>query len=226
MNSQYNSLNTHVLDTKDQSQFLNEVFFYTGIALGISALGAFLAPSLFPLSFLFSGGAFILYALEIILVLSSSWWGQMERPYNIFFFSLFAFISGVTVYPLLAVSIQSGGIELVVRALTATTALSMFAGIYAKTTHRNLTGMYGFLVMSLLGLIVVGILQIFWFSSLVELVSAGIGVVLFTAFIAVKIQIIENFPQNRALEAALSLYLSIFNLFISVLRLLSALNRR
>ncbi len=208
-----------------ESSFLMKVMNYTALAFAITALGTLLAPKILPLSFLQGGGMWIIFIAEIILIFTSSKWSQLQRPTNMLLFSLFAFLSGITLYPLLTIALHIGGTTLVFKALTTTVALSFAAGIYARTTNRNLAGIGGFLMMGLIGLIVVGILQIFWFSSTVELFASGFGVILFSGFIAYDIQMIQKYPENRAIEASLALYLSIFNLFISVLRLLLALNR-
>lgn len=207
------------------SSFLMTVMNYVALAFGVTAIGSYLAPALLPAGFLQSGGYWIIFIAELALVFTASRWSQIARPWNVVLFLSFAFLSGLTLYPLLAYAGAVGGLALVSKALVVTVALSFAAGIYARTTERDLSGMGGFLMMGLIGLIVVGILQIFWPSNTVELWSSGIGVLLFSGFIAYDIQMIEQYPENRALEASLALYLSIFNLFTSVLRFLIAMNR-
>lgn len=202
--------------------FRAKVFHLTAIALGVCALGVWSAGYVFQ----FMPSLWPLIIAELALVFTASWWSQLERPTNILLYGLFAFMSGLTLAPLISVAIATGGAALLFKALIATVCLSTAAGTYALTTDRDLSGLGGFLMMGLIGLIVVGVLQIFWPSNTVELYSSLFGVGLFSVFIAYKIQIIDRFPKNRAIEASLSLFLSIVNLFIDVLRLLMALNRR
>ncbi len=199
--------------------FLNKVFGYFGIAILMSAVGVFYAPAFLPPS-----AYNIALILELVLIFTSGMWSQ-KRPLNIILFATFAFLTGVTVVPLLAMANAVGGAALIYKALFATTGMFLGAATYGFITKRNLMGMRGFLITGLIGLIIVGILQIFFYSSTVELISSGVGVLLFSGFIAYDIQKLKYYPENMALEAALSLYLSFFNLFISVLRLMTALGR-
>jgi len=207
------------------SSFLMKVMNYVGLAFLVTALGALFAPQILPQSFLLGGGMWLIFIAEIALIFTSSRWSQLKRPTNILLFCLFAFLSGITLYPLLLVAINVGGTAIVFKALIATASMTFAAGLYAKNTERDLSGMGGFLTMGVIGLIVVGILQMFWFSNTVEMFASGFGVLLFSGFIAYDIQTIQRYPENRAIEASLALYLSIFNLFVSVLRLLISLNR-
>jgi len=50
--------------------------------------------------------------------------------------------------------------------------------------------------------------------------------VLFSAFTMYDFQKLKHYPEDRYIEAALNLYLDIFNLFLYILRLIMALNRR
>ena len=199
--------------------FYNKVFGYFGLAIMMSTVGIFYAPAYLPPS-----AYIIALILELGLIFTSRMWSQ-RRPLNIILFVTFAFLTGVTIVPLLTYAKAVGGITIIFKALFASTGMFLGAAIYGHTTHRNLTGMRGFLMIGLIGLIIVGVLQIFFFSSVVELISSGFGVLLFSGFIVYEIQRLKYYPENMAIEAALSLYLSFFNLFISVLRLMLALSR-
>lgn len=201
------------------SDFINKVFAYFGLAVLMSALGAFYAPAFLPKS-----AYGIVIILELILIFTSRMWSQ-RRPLNLILFSFFALLSGISIVPLLAYAQAVGGAQIIAKALFASTGMFVGAAIYGQTTHRNLTGLRGFLMISLIGLIIVGILQIFFFSALVELISSGIGVIVFSGFIVYEMQMLKQYPENMAIEAALSLYLSFFNLFTSILRFMLALSR-
>lgn len=199
--------------------FLNKVFGYFGLAVLMSAVGVFYAPAFLPPS-----AYNIALILELILIFTSGMWSQ-KRPLNIILFATFAFLSGVTVVPLLAMAKATAGVGIIYKALFASTGMFVGSAIYGQITKKNLLGMRGFLITGLIGLIIVGILQIFFYSNTVELIASGFGVLLFSAFVAYDIQKIKHYPENMAIEAALSLYLSFFNLFVSVLRLMLALGR-
>ena len=98
--------------------------------------------------------------------------------------------------------------------------------IIGRTTHRNLSGLSGFLFLGIIGMIVVGILGIFFpWGNGFEIIYSGFGVLLFSAFVMYDVQKLKHYPPDRYIDAALALYLDIFNLFINILRLMGALRR-
>jgi FtsH-binding integral membrane protein len=52
------------------------------------------------------------------------------------------------------------------------------------------------------------------------MIFSGFGVLVFSGFAMYDFQRIKSFPEDRYIDAALHLYLDIFNLFIFVLRLI------
>ena len=206
-----------------RANFFSKVMGYTGMALLVTALGAYIATFL-PESIVMGPAKFIIFIAELALIFTSSKWAQMKRPTNVLLFALFALLSGITIYPLLLVTISIGGVAMIIKALLVTVTLAFAAGIYAKSTHRDLTRFTSFFMMGIIGLIIIGLFQIFWPSNTVEIYASGFGVVLFSGLIAHDIQKINHYPENMPIEAAISLYLSIFNLFIMILRLLISLS--
>lgn len=205
----------------DRSAFFNQVLFYFGLALGISGLGAYFAPQILPMN---SMAINLCFVAELVLVFTARMWSQI-KPWNVLLFGAFAFLSGLTVYPLLAYAAMQGGTILIYKALFATLCMFTAAAMYGYVTNRNLASLGGFLMMTLIGLIAVGILQIFWYSSTVELIASGVGIVLFAMFTAFDIQRLKLYPETLAIEAALHLYLDIFNLFTSILRFMLVFGR-
>jgi modulator of FtsH protease len=166
---------------------------------------------------------YALFGAELLIILTSRLWSQ-RSPLNKIMFALFAFITGMTVAPLIAVVAASyGGVMIIMKALLATILTFTAAAIFGWTTHFNLSGMRGFLVIGLIGLIITGVLGFFFpWGNTMELVYSGGGVLLFTGFIMYDFQRLKKFPENMYIEAALSLYLDIFNLFLFMLRLMLA----
>ncbi len=210
------------------TSFYSKVFLCFGLAIAMSALGTYLGMTYLS-RFFFSTPvtSYILIGLEIVLVLTARMWSQ-HKPLNYILFAAFAFITGVTIVPLIAFfTMSAGGIALLVKALTATALMFGATAVFGATTKYNLQGLRGFLVMSVIGMIIVQLIGIFvpWGNSF-EMIFSGFGVAVFSGYIMYDIQQLKNYPENQYIEAALQLYLDIFNLFIYILRLMSALNRR
>jgi FtsH-binding integral membrane protein len=62
-------------------------------------------------------------------------------------------------------------------------------------------------------------------SNTFEMVFSGVGVVIFGAFTMYDFQKLKVMPHDRPLDAAMNLYLDIFNMFIYILRLMSGSRR-
>ena len=101
-----------------------------------------------------------------------------------------------------------------------------FGGIsmFAMTTKRDFSSMGKFLIIALIIMIVAGISNIFIQSSMMQLAIASGGALLFSAFILYDTQQIIKGNYDSPIEAALSLYLDFFNLFISLLQILGIMN--
>jgi len=209
-----------------QQSFLSKVFFFFGLAIAISALGAYVGLNYFAQYFLANPALiYLAFALELILVFTSKAWSQ-KRPLNVILFTLFAFSTGVTLVPMLAFLSGSGSMDLVLKAFIATTLMFTATAIFGFFTNINLQGLRGFLFVALLGMIIVSVLGIFlpWGSTF-EMIFSGFGVILFSAYTAYDIQRLKSYPENMYIEAALQLYLDIFNLFLYILRLITAFSR-
>jgi FtsH-binding integral membrane protein len=204
--------------------FLSKVMFFFGLALLTSAAGSFVGFNYWiPLFIANPAIIWMLFAAELMLMFTARLWSA-RKPVNYILFVLFAFVTGLTLVPILVSTIMEfGGPALIIKALLATTLTFAAAAILGWVTGRNLMGLSGFLFFSLLGMIIVSLVGIFipWGNTF-EMVFSGFGVVIFGAYTMYDIQRLKIFPDDRPIDAALMLYLDIFNLFIYILRLMSA----
>ena len=96
--------------------------------------------------------------------------------------------------------------------------------LYGLVTKRDLTSLGNLLLMGLFGLIITSLVNLFLKSSVVELVTSVIGIIIFvglTAYDTQKIKKINDMGIDHggvAVIAALSLYLDFINLFLYILR--------
>lgn len=198
--------------------FLAIVFTIFGCAAGVT----------FALPIMRSGWIALLLILELGIVWTAPSWTR-STPLNYVLFAVFPFISGLTLAPvILSVLIgYANGAAILYNALIATGLMTLSSAVLASISRTNLGGVFGrFLFQALIGLIGFVILQMF-FPSLrgqgIELVISGIGIVVFSLFLAVDIQRVSS---RRDLDSpflmAIALYLDIFNLFMFILRFMTA----
>jgi FtsH-binding integral membrane protein len=204
--------------------FISKVMFFFALAILTSVAGTYVGfKYLIPLFIANGAVVWILFAIELVLILTARIWST-KKPINYVLFAAFAFVTGVTLVPLLAsVILEFGGPDIIIKALLATTLMFGGTAVFGWVTHRNLSGFSGFLWTGLIGMIIVSVIGIFvpW-NNTFEMVFSGIGVILFGAYTMYDIQRLKMYPQDRAIDAALMLYLDIFNLFVYILRLMSA----
>lgn len=213
---------------KMEPTFFGKVMFYFALAMAVSAFGTYVGFGFLPEIVASRGIIYGIFALELILVLTSRIW-MRRRPMNYILFSLFAFITGVAIAPLLAVTIAEFGGLFIIKALAATALMFTATAILGSVAKVDFTGLRGWLFTFLIGMIIVSIIGIFipW-SNTFEMIFSGFGVGLFSIYTAVDFQLMmrKNMPHEFAMDMALMLYLDIFNLFIYILRLMGSISRR
>lgn len=207
--------------TQNRASFVNKVFFFFALAILLSAGGVWLGmltmmsyPALFFNTF-FSIGAFIISMILLLAVHKV----QGIRPIGYILFSLFAIVSGFTLTPILAVAGAAGGVALILKALLATTFTFAAAGLWGWFTKRDLSSLGGILFVSVIGIILISVLNIFLRTTILEMIASVMGIIVFTVYTAYDIQgIKERYPDDMFLGAAMALYLDFINLFTSILR--------
>jgi len=206
-----------------------QVYLLFALAMGLTVLGVWAGMQM--ASVLLSTGMHILFlVMELGIIFTSGLW-MRSTPLNYVLFGLFPLLSGITVTPYLMyvlVGYANGG-AILINALASTLFMGLAAAVFARTTTWNLSVMGRGLFFALLGLIFLGVLQIFipaLRSTQMELMLSGAGVVVFALFTAYDLQKIQAMGRMGASPflLALSLYLDIFNLFLSIVRFMLALS--
>jgi modulator of FtsH protease len=204
--------------------FFGKVMTFFALAILTSTAGVWVTSQYFLHIFIETPALmWVFFIVELGLVFTSRMWST-KVPLNRFLFLAFAFITGITIAPLVSIVAASpGGLAVLSKALLATGAMFGATALIGYTTKLNLSGMRMFLLFGLVGLIITGIIGIFipW-SSTTEMVYSGFGVVLFSAFTAYDFQKLKHYPEDRYIDAALNIYLDIFNLFLFILRFMMA----
>ena len=113
--------------------------------------------------------------------------------------------------------------------LALTLSFNIFFGIYltvfAFNTKRDFSSMGKMLFITLIVIVVAGLLNLFFQSAILATIISAVGAILFSAYILYDTQMILRGGYDSPVLAAVSLYLDILNLFISLLNLLGIFNR-
>ncbi len=216
-----------------QASVEGQVYALFALALTLTLAGVY-AGILGAVTLLTSGVNILFLIAELAIIFTSRLW-MNRSPLNVILFGVFPFLSGLTLTPYI-LTVLSGyvnGPSILLNAAASTVLMTGAAAVFARTTRWDLSGISRFLVLGLFGVIAFALLQIFipgLRGGGAELLLSGGSIVLFAAFTAYDIQRIQTLSRSgmNPFLLALSLYLDIFNLFISVLRFILALsgNRR
>lgn len=213
-----------------QENLFSKIYFTLFIALGISAMTSYVMVTyyvnqLIKLSVSSPALLWIVWIVELILVAIISMMQAKDSIASPILLIVYSILNGFAIsYTLMIYDIGS-----ILLALSATSITYLIAAIFGSMTKMNLSGAGKFASITLIGVIVTMLLNIFIFkSSGLDLFLSFLTIVAVTAFVArdnQRIQQIQNSGRNVGIglicSLALSIYLSIMNLFLSFLRLSS-----
>ena len=207
-------------------QLLNRVFAWMTIAVGISGVTALVIAEsksvIMQNPWIFFG--LLILQLIIVVVLSSRILSLSYPTAQVLFIG-YSILSGATLSLIFAQYTYASIVQVFF------IAAGMFGGmaVYGAYTKTDLTQYRSLLTMTLWGLIIAMVVNIFLGSSTLDFITAIIGVLLFSALTAFDIQNIQKLAMyllgreedfNKiALIGALQLYLDFINLFLFLLRM-------
>jgi modulator of FtsH protease len=140
--------------------------------------------------------------------------------------AIFAFtgVMGASVGPLIGHYLAlPNGPSLVMQALGGTALVFFGLSAYALSTRKDFSYMGGFLMIGLLVAVVAAIANIFLAIPALSLTISAALVMIMSGLILFDASRIINGVETNYIRATVSLYLSIYNLFINLLHLLTAL---
>lgn len=141
----------------------------------------------------------------------------------LFVFLLTGFL-GLTLGPIISAYLQflpNGG-EVVMMALGTTAVTFVGLSAYAIKSERDFSFMRGFLLVGILGAFALGLAAFFFELSTLSLAVSGMFVLLMAGLILYQTSEIIHGGETNYISATVTLYVSIYNLFTSLLHLFGA----
>ena len=114
----------------------------------------------------------------------------------------------------------ANGASLIMTAFAGTGAIFLGMASLSSIIKRDLSGMGKFLFIGAIGLLVVGIANIFVQSSALMVTLQVLAIGIFSAFILYDLKRVQDGEETNYISATLGVYLSIYNVFQSLLALL------
>lgn len=147
---------------------------------------------------------------------------------GLFWVFVFAGLMGGAIGPTISAYIQAyaNGSMIVAQSLGGTALIFLSLSGYALTSGRNFSYLGGFLMTGLIVAIVAMIANIFLQIPALSLAVSSAVILIMSGFILFDTSRIINGGERNYILATISLYLSLFNIFIHLMHLLGALTGR
>ena len=141
-------------------------------------------------------------------------------------FALTGFL-GLTLGPILEAYIRvlPNGSQIVMTSLGVTAAAFLGLSAYAVTSKKDFSFIGGFLAIGAIGAFVLGLVAFFFNLPTLSLVVSGMFLIVSGGYILWQTGEIIRGGETNYIVATVTLYIAIYNMFLSLLRLLGASNR-
>ncbi len=237
-NYQYQDNSVFVQERSVSKKFFGNVFLWMFVALGVSALAAyFFATVPGVLAYLFSPngklnvfGYITIFAPVGLVFLMGAGMQRLSYGALIGLFLLYSILTGVMLSFIL-MAFTTGSVFI---CFIAAAAIFAVMAVMGYTTDTDLSKFGPILIAGVIGMIIMSLINIWLGSSTLDYILGYVGVAIFTALTAYKVQEIKRIGEGLdaegneiaisdskklALMGALSLYITFINLFISLLRI-------
>jgi modulator of FtsH protease len=140
----------------------------------------------------------------------------------VFVFALTGFM-GMTLGPIISAYLSMpNGDQLVMTALGATGVIFLSLSGYALTSRKDFSFMGAFLMVGILVAFLAGLASVFFTMPALSLAVSAMFVLLMSGLILYETSQLVHGGETNYIMATVSLYVSIYNLFVSLLHLLGA----
>jgi FtsH-binding integral membrane protein len=225
---------TQLNDADAARKFIANVFAWMFVALGISAICAYLFatdPSLYailrdPTTGRNTGlGTITMLAPFAFVLVISFGFNRLSYVVLASLFVAYAVVMGISLSYILRFYTEGSVLSVFITS-------SLLFGVMAVagyTTHQDLTKFGGIMIMLLIGIIIASLVNMFMHSRGMDMIISYVGVAVFVGLTAYDVQKLKNIgagltygdvsTKKITLIGALTLYLDFVNLFVMLLRI-------
>lgn len=236
-NYQYQGNSVFVQENSVSKKFFASVFLWMFVALIVSSASAFvLANSPGILSYLVAEKGFTIFGyiaifapLGLVMIMGAAM-QRLSFPALVGIFLLYSLLTGVMLGFILLIYTSAS----IAICFVAAAIIFAVMAVMGYTTDVDLSKFGPILMAGVIGLVVVSLINFFIGSDTLNYILGFVGVAIFTALTAYKVQEIKRIGEGLdesgneialadskklAIMGALSLYITFINLFVSLLRL-------
>ncbi len=209
--------------TQQQNRVLRNTYLLLALSMVPTVLGAIVGVQM-NFSFM-AGSPFI----GFMLFLGIAWgfmWGiekNKESGLGVALLLGFTFFMGLMLSRILQVALGfSNGGSMIAMAGAGTGAIFFTMATVATVSKRDFSNMGKFLFVGMIVILLAAVANIFFQIPALSLAISAAAVMIFSAYILYDISRIVQGGETNYVSATLSVYLSIYNVFVSLLQLIMA----
>ena len=173
-------------------------------------------------------GTFWIVALGGLAVLFILNFAIQKPGLNLFLLYLFTFLEGMAISPIISSYLQTNS-NILGEAFLITAITSLALAVYAWTTKRDFSGLRDYLFFGVILLLVAGLIGIFFggifHTTLFGLIISIFCIAIFSGYVLYYVQRAKYMADTmpNAIGLTVSLFITVLNLFLYILELLSIL---
>ena len=211
--------------TLQQNRVLRNTFMMLALTMVPTVLGALAGVQM---QFSFMAGSPLMSFLLFLGIAFGFMWG-IERTKNsgmgVALLLGFTFFMGLMLSRILQVALGfSNGGSLIAMAAGGTGVIFFSLSAVATVTKKDFGFLGRFLFIGMIVVLLAAVANIFFQIPALSLTISAVAVLVFSAYILYDISRIVNGGEDNYISATLSVYLSIYNVFVSLLNLLLMLS--
>jgi len=218
----------HTQSQANINVFMSKVYSWMTLALVVSASAAWIAGHNAAFISLITGNMLIFYGMIIaelgLVIFLSARIQKMSLATAMISFIAYSLLTGLTLSTIFMIYTATS----IAKTFVITAGVFGTMSLYGYTTKKDLTSWGGFLIMSLIGIIIASVVNIFLHSPMIEWIVTYAGVIIFIGLTAYDTQKLKHIGASgfsgdnlgkMAIMGALTLYLDLINLFLFLLRI-------
>ena len=207
-----------------QNSVLRSTYFLLAVSLIPTIVGAALGTSVFNIAGLMRGVGPIIASIAVIAIFYG-WIYMIERNKNsslgLYLLLGFTFFMGLLMGPLLqkTMGLRNGG-QLVMMAAGGTAGVFFILSGIAANAKRDFSFLNKFIMVGVIVAMLAVVANIFLQVPALSLALCGVFIILSSAIILWQINDIVRGGETNYISATLTLYISVYNIFTSLLQIL------
>ena len=207
--------------SSERVSFLKKTYQLLALSMIVAALGAYLTM---PYAAVVLKFKWLIFGAELLVLFFGLSMSRGKPGLNMMMLFLFTFLTGVALVPLLASLIGMGKGAVIGNAFLGTSVLFGALSLFAINSKTDFSSWGKPLFITLIVVIVVSIINIFLGSGILGMIISAAVLLLFGLFTIYDTQNIVNGAYDSPVDAAVSLFLDFYNMFVVILQFLGIMS--